>query len=107
VGHSFFSGDSHPGGFTAGRANQHDIGDMNRSLELDNTGRHAPALGLYLTLVFLPDIDTLYGNPPLVPVNLDHFAAFTLISLSTADDLDSITFVYFVFHNNYSCFPII
>jgi hypothetical protein len=81
------------------RANQHDIRDIQLTLELDTTriDLHA-CLGLNLTLVLGTDIDTLHHDTSLIRQNVDHFAAFPFILEASADYFYSIAFTNLDFH---------
>ena len=75
----FIALNTHTGRFTALRADQHYIRDIERGLELDAPRVNGATLGLDLALVLGMDIHALHHHPVLVRQNLDDFAALAFV----------------------------
>jgi hypothetical protein len=88
------------GRFAALWADQHNVRDIERGLELDTSRVDRAALSLDLPLVFGMDVYTLHHDPVFFRQNLDHFAAFSLFFNFPADNFNGITFTDLHFHRS-------
>jgi hypothetical protein len=93
VGAFFVTLDINARWLSALRTNQHDVRNVELSLELNATGIDlASCLGLDLLLVFDANIDTLHDYTALVRQNVNHFTALSFIFEAPADNFNSIAF---------------
>jgi hypothetical protein len=87
------------GWLTTLRADQHDIGDVHCSLELDATGVDITAgLSLDLFLVLGANVHTLDYNAAVIKQNIDHFTTLAFIFEAATDDFHSVAFANLYFH---------
>jgi len=90
---------SNAGRLTALRANQHDIREVNRSLELDAARVDvATGLGLDLFLMLGANVHTLDYHTAVVNKNIDYLTALAFIFEAATDHFDSVAFANLYFH---------
>src|SRR5689334_463440 len=83
----------HTRGFTTFRADQHDIGDVDRAFELNSARVNvATGLGLHLLLMLGANIDTLDNNAAIVQKHVDDFTALAFIFQAATNDFYGIAF---------------
>jgi len=73
-------------------ADEHNIRNIDRSLEFNDAWRQGPALSLYLALVLFADVYTLNNHAPLTWHNFYHLGAFAFIIKASAYHFYHITF---------------
>jgi hypothetical protein len=99
VGAGFVTLHVNPGSLIALWANQHHVGNIDWTFELNPARIDRTALGLHLLLVLGANIDTLHDNTLVFGKHVDNLTALALILEATTNDFYRIAFTNFDFHN--------